>query len=127
MIYRSNKYGARKVTTASGQTFDSIREYQRFCELNLMQRAGVITDLECQVKFVLIPAQYEEFPRQGKNGKPLKPGRRVIEKECTYIADFVYKQNGQKVVEDAKGCKTKEYRIKKKLMLYVHGIRIQEV
>lgn len=112
MIYRSNKYGARKVTTASGQTFDSIREYQRFCELNLMQRAGVITDLERQVKFELIPAQKVE-------GKTVRATH--------YIADFVYYKDGKKVVEDAKGCKTKEYQIKKKLMLYVHDIWIVEV
>ena len=116
MAYLSNprsKYGARKVTTATGQTFDSIREYQRFCELNLMQRAGVISDLKCQEKFELIPSQRID-------GK-------VVEKPCTYIADFVYTENGKKVVEDAKGMKTKEYRIKKKLMLFVHGIQIKEV
>ena len=116
MAYLSNprsKYGAKKVTTATGQTFDSIREYQRFCELSLMQRAGVISDLKCQVKFDLIPSQRID-------GK-------VVEKPCTYIADFVYTENGKKVVEDAKGMKTKEYRIKKKLMLYVHGIQIREV
>ncbi len=112
MIYRSNKYGSRKVTTATGQTFDSVREYHRFCELNLMQRAGVIQDLKCQVKYELIPTQ--------------RVDGRVVEKACTYIADFVYKQNGQTVVEDAKGHKTEVYKIKKKLMLHVHGIRITE-
>lgn len=115
MIFRSkpqNKYGARKVTTASGQTFDSVREYQRFCELNLMQRAGVITGLECQVKFELIPAQKV-------NGHTVRA--------TNYLADFVYYRDGKKVVEDAKGCKTKEYLIKKKLMLHVHGIWITEV
>ncbi len=113
MIYRSNKYGSRKVTTATGQTFDSVREYRRFCELNLMQRAGVISDLKCQVKYELIPSQ--------------RVDGRVVEKACTYIADFVYKKDGQTVVEDAKGHKTEVYKIKKKLMLYVHGIRITEV
>lgn len=113
MIYRSNKYGSRKVTTATGQTFDSVREYRRFCELNLMQRAGVISDLKCQVKFELIPAQ--------------RVDGRVVEKACSYLADFVYKKDGQTVVEDAKGHKTEVYKIKKKLMLYVHDIRITEV
>lgn len=113
MIYRSNKYGSRKVTTATGQTFDSVREYRRFCELNLMQRAGVISDLQCQVKYELIPSQ--------------RVDGRVVEKACTYIADFVYQKDGQTVVEDAKGHKTEVYKIKKKLMLYVHGIRITEV
>jgi hypothetical protein len=45
-----------------------------------------------------------------------------------YDADFVYKlPSGEEVVEDAKGCKTREYRLKKKLMLQVHGITIKEV
>lgn len=108
----SSKYGAKKVTTATGQTFDSVREYQRFCELNLMQRAGVISDLECQVKFELIPSQKV-------GGKVWRP--------TTYVADFVYMENGKKVVEDAKGMKTEVYRIKKKLMLHVHGIEVKEV
>lgn len=115
MTFRSDlrsKYGARKVTTATGQTFDSVREYHRFCELNLMQRAGVISDLKCQVKFELIPSQ-----RVG--GKVWRP--------TTYVADFVYTENGKQVVEDAKGAKTEVYKIKKKLMYERHQIEIKEV
>ena len=53
----------------------------------------------------------------------------MIEKSCVYIADFVYKdeETGRTVVEDAKGVKTKDYIIKRKLMLWLHGIRIAEV
>lgn len=129
MIYRSkNKYFSQKVKVG-GNTFDSQKEYRRFCELSLLLKAGAITDLQRQVKFVLIPAQYETFERYGKNGKRLKDGQRLLEKECSYYADFVYMENGKKVVEDTKSeaTKTKDYKIKRKLMLWVHNIKIKEV
>ena len=110
-----NKYNARKITL-NGQTFDSQHEFDRWCELSLLQRGKVISELRRQVKFELIPAQKDE------NGK-------VIERAASYIADFTYtdRKTGQMVVEDAKGVKTKEYIIKRKLMLKEHGIRIREV
>lgn len=106
------KYGNRKVIR-DGIEFDSIKECQRYCELKLMQRAGVISDLQMQVPFELIPSQRID-------GK-------VVERAVNYIADFVYQQNGLKVVEDTKGMRTKDYIIKRKLMLHIHGIRIVEV
>ena len=106
------KYGNRKITR-DGIEFDSIKECQRYCELKLMQRAGLISGLQMQVPFELIPSQRID-------GK-------VVERAVNYIADFVYQQNGLKVVEDTKGMRTKDYIIKRKLMLYVHGIRIVEV
>ncbi len=106
------KYGNRKVIR-DGIEFDSIKECQRYCELKLMQRAGVISDLQMQVPFELIPTQRID-------GK-------VVERAVNYIADFVYKQDGQTVVEDTKGYKTPEYIIKRKLMLYIHNIRIKEI
>ena len=107
-----SKYHSRKVTR-DGMTFDSVKEYRRFCELRLIERSGAITDLQRQVKFELIPSQ--------------RIGGKVIERACSYIADFVYIENGKKVVEDTKGFKTPDYIIKRKLMLWVHGIRIREV
>lgn len=68
-----SKYHSKKITV-DGETFDSKKEYRRYRELLLLERAGLITNLQRQVKFLLIPAQYEHFPRFGKNGKPLKPG-----------------------------------------------------
>ena len=121
-----SKYGSQK-TFFNGIWFDSAREADRYAELLLLQRAGKISDLRCQVKYVLIPVQCEYYERYGKNGKRLKDGKRCIEKECAYIADFVYKEDGKDVVEDVKGVRTKEYLIKRKLMLWVHGIRIKEV
>ena len=121
-----NKYQSIK-TTVNGITFDSRKEARRYQELLLLQRAGVIRDLKMQVKYVLIPAQYEVYERYGKNGQRLKDGEKLIEKECAYFADFVYEENGNTVVEDTKGVKTKDYIIKRKLMLYIHGIRVKEV
>jgi hypothetical protein len=116
-----SKYGNRKVMV-DGLTFDSVREANRWCELKLMQRAGEIKDLERQVKFVLIPAQYTPF---------VNKKRKLLERECVYIGDFMYWEkddNGwAKVVEDTKGFRTPEYIIKRKLMLKEYGIRIREV
>lgn len=127
MKFGSRKYGNKKITV-NGVTFDSKKEYARYWDLTMLERAGLITDLKRQVKFVLIPAQYEEYERfSPKTGKRLKNGTRVVEKECSYIADFVYTQDGAQVVEDTKGMRTKDYIIKRKLMLYVHGIKIQEI
>ena len=126
-MYR--KYNNKKVMV-DGIKFDSKKEGVRYKELKMLERAGIIQDLQRQVKYVLIPAQYEpsgEIYTKGKeNGKPKKG--RLIERECAYYADFVYKlKSGETVVEDAKGVKTPEYIIKRKLMLYVHNIKIKEV
>lgn len=107
-----NKYGNRKATV-DGMAFDSRKEAARWRELTLLERAGEITGLQRQVKYELIPSQRIE-------GK-------VVERPCAYIADFVYRQDGRTVVEDTKGVRTEAYRIKRKLMLKVHGIRIREV
>ena len=130
MKRKKNKYLNRRITTDGGETFDSQKEYKRYCELSLLQKAGAITDLQRQVKFVLIPAQYETYERYGKNGKRLKDGQKCVEKECSYYADYTYiDSNGKTVVEDtkSKATKTTEYIIKRKLMLYIHGIKINEI
>ena len=119
-----NKYHNRKVRTSDGLIHDSKKEAIRWNELKLMQSAGAITGLQRQVKFVLIPAQYEP-DSIGKNGK-FKKGK-CIERECSYIADFIYNENDNLVVEDVKGVRTKEYIIKRKLMLQVYGIQIKEI
>lgn len=112
-----NKYHARKIVR-NGETFDSEREYRRYVELTLLQKAGKIQGLQRQVPFELIPAQYEEV----KGKKP-----KCIERAVKYVADFIYLERGQVVVEDVKGYRTKEYVLKRKMMLYFHGIRIREV
>ena len=124
----SSKYRAKKVVV-DGITFDSKREAERYKTLKRLESAGVIRDLELQRKFILIPAQREESTEVYKSGlrkgEP-KPGK-TIERECSYIADFVYTENGRTVVEDSKGVRTKEYILKRKMMLYFYGIRINEV
>ena len=118
-----NKYGSRKITR-DGETFDSRKEYRRFCELLLLVKTGAITDLQRQVEFELIPAQREPDTVGVRGG--VKRGK-TLELAVKYVADFVYKENGKTVVEDTKGFKTKDYIIKRKLMLWVHGIRIKEI
>lgn len=126
------KYGNRKAVV-DGIEFESQKEAQRYWELKLMQRAGVISDLQLQREFELIPAQYEAVPRYGKTGKRLKDGQRCIEKSCVYKADFCYMKDGRLVVEDVKGYSDPKsagyakFAIKRKLMLWRHGIRIIEV
>ena len=124
-----NKYGAKKITdTETGYVFDSKKEYRRWLELRLMEKTGRITKLQRQVKFVLIPAQYERYERYSdKTGKRLKDGLHCVEKEVSYVADFVYEVAGKTVVEDTKGFRTADYIIKRKLMLQVHGVKVKEV
>lgn len=109
-----SKYGAKKITV-DGMTFDSQREYGRWCELKLLERAKVIRDLKRQVSFELLPAQ--------------KWHGKTAERPVSYIADFTYidRATDEFIVEDAKGMRTKEYILKRKMMLYFHGIRIREV
>ena len=123
-----SKYRAKK-TFVDGIRFDSVREARRYKELKLLERAGEIKELRMQVKYVLIPAQYETYKRYGKHGTRLKDGKRIAERECCYIADFCYwdVKKCEEVVEDAKGVRTKDYIVKRKLMRYVHGIKINEV
>ena len=120
------KYNNKKVVV-NGIKFDSQKEAKRYQELSLLEKAGVISDLQMQVKFLLIPAQYEIVERFGKKGQKLQSGTKCVEKECSYYADFVYKQGNNTIVEDTKGFKTPEYIIKRKFMLFKYGIRIKEV
>jgi hypothetical protein len=85
-----------------------MKEANRWCELKMLEKAGLIQDLQRQVKFELIPKQ---------------EGERAVH----YVADFVYVEDGKKIVEDVKGMRTKEYRLKKKMMLFFHGIKIKEI
>lgn len=112
MAISRSKYHSKKVTV-NGITFDSKREAKRYGELLLLERAGAISELKLQVRFELIPSQRI-------NGK-------VVERACTYVADFTYCKGNEFVVEDTKGMKTTDYIIKRKLMLWLHGIKIQEI
>lgn len=111
-----SKYGNRKVTL-DGIKFDSIREAKRWRELKWLEKSGEIRNLDRQVPYELIPAIRSE-----QTGK-------VIQRGVSYIADFVYQTvpEGKWIVEDTKGYRTEAYKIKKKLMLWRHGIEIVEV
>ena len=106
----TSKYRNQKVVTPHG-SFDSRREYRRYQELMILQRAGKISEL---------------LPSQRMDGK-------CVERPLHYIADFVYTQDGETVVEDVKGYRDPasagyaKYVIKRKLMLYRYGIRVREV
>lgn len=102
---RRPKYNNRQ-TTVDGIPFDSRHEATQYLALKAREQMGEITDLELQVKFPIVV-----------NGQ----------KVCAYIADFVYRERGQKVIADAKGVKTAVYRLKKKLVKAVYGLDIVEL
>lgn len=126
---KKNKYNARKVEY-DGILFDSQKEVLRYKELCLLYSEGIISNLQRQVKYILIPTQREPAQLGPRGG--LKQGK-LLENECSYIADFVYTVNetGETVVEDVKGYKKGEaykvFTIKRKLMLFVYGIQIREI
>lgn len=96
-----SKYHSRKTPCAYGHMHDSKAEAQRCDELNLLQKAGIITGLKNQPKYTLIPAKkYDNMPN---------------ERAVTYVADFAYEENGKIHVEDVKGVRTQEYIVKRKL------------
>lgn len=101
-----SKYNNRRINTPDGW-FDSKAEYARWLELKLLERAGHISDLQRNIEYELIP----------KIGT-LRPIR--------YRADFVYVENGKKVVEDRKGYRNRVYKLKARLMLWRHNITILE-
>lgn len=119
-----SKYHARKVFDEDGTRFDSAKELRRWKELQMLQKAGEIENLQRQVKFLLIPEQREPDRIGPKGG--IRKGK-LIERAVYYIADFTYKDKaGREIVEDSKGMRTPEYVLKRKLMLYQYNIRILE-
>lgn len=110
LAVRGSKYHAKK-TVVDGIEFDSAKEAKRFTKLRDMERAGKIQGLRLQVPFELLPS----FECDGVKYRGMK-----------YVADFVYYRNGKQVVEDCKGFRTTEYKMKKKLMAYVNHVNIKE-
>jgi len=109
--FQKGKYGAKRVVV-DGVSFQSKREGSRYRQLQLLVRAGVITDLQLQVPFPIDTVNLE-------TGE--------VQTVAKYLADFVYRQEGRTVIEDVKGMKTETYRLKKKLVEAIHGVRITEV
>ena len=101
-----SKYHSRP-TEMDGVVFHSQREARRYSELKMLERSKIIRDLELQPKFLITINGY---------------------KICTYIADFRYRDQADRVVvEDSKGFATPVYKLKRKLVEAVHGVRIVEV
>ena len=126
---KKNKYNAKKIEY-DGIQFDSTKEVLRYKELRLLCSEGIISNLQRQVKYILIPTQRQPSTVGPRGG--VKPGK-LIENECSYYADFVYTVNetGETVVEDVKGYNKGEayklFSVKRKLMLFVYGIQVKEV
>lgn len=110
MRYGRSKYHARK-TTVDGITFDSKREASRYLALKGMEEEGIIEDLRRQVRYELVPA----FDVDGRHYRPV-----------FYVADFVYVEDGEEVVEDVKGMRTDVYRLKSKLFAKRYGMNVKE-
>lgn len=102
-----HKYGARRTFVPElNLHFASAAEAKRARELVILQQRGDISGLQFQPRYPIVVA-----------GRPI----------CTYVGDFAYLERGALVVEDVKGWATREYQIKKKLMLACHGIAVREV
>lgn len=125
MKRNKNKYFAKAIK-ADGEVFDSKKEYLRYKELELLERAGEITELRRQVRYLLIPSQFDMVTdAQGRRK------RICVERECNYIADFVYRdKRGNLVVEDCKGYKKGAayalFVCKRKLMYEKFQIKVKE-
>lgn len=98
-----SKYNNRKT-----KGFDSAKEWRRNQELETLQRAGEISELNRQVPFVLMPSYTIA-------DKTTKQGFRTV-REIRYIADFTYIKNGKRIIEDVKGMQTDVFKIKRKLL-----------
>ena len=109
--YKINKYKNKKITI-DNITFDSKKESLRYQQLKLLERAGVISNLELQKKYIL----QDKFELNGKKYR-----------EISYVADFVYIQDGKTIVEDTKGFRTEVYKLKKKMFMYKYKMEIKEI
>ena len=112
-MFYSNKYKAKK-TIIDGITFDSKSEAKRYQELKLLERAGQIKHLSLQPRFML----QEGFVNVHTGKK-----ERMIE----YVADFQYKENNVIIVEDCKGFKTADYKIKRKLFIHKYQDKYKHI
>lgn len=111
-IGSKSKYKNKRFQDEDGSWWDSIKEFHRWKDLRLLESAGKISELRKKVPFDLLPAKFDET---GKRRRPVR-----------YIADFVYIEDGARVIEDAKGFRNKLYELKKRLMWQLLGIKIFE-
>jgi hypothetical protein len=110
----NSKYKAKK-TIVDGIKFDSQKEANRYLELKLLEKQGLIKYIDRQTRFELQPS-YK------KNGKTIRA--------IYYVADFVYFDKAKKkiIIEDTKGYRTEIYKLKKKIFEYKYpDLEIKEV
>lgn len=99
-----NKYRNKKVIV-DGKEFDSKKEGNRYKELILLERAGEISNLELQPRFLL----QDKFKKNGRTFRKIE-----------YVADFKYIENGKTIVEDVKGMQTDVFKLKHKIFEKVY-------
>ena len=110
-VEKKSKYSSAK-TDIDGIRFDSKKEAEFYAELKLREKAGEISHLRLQPRYLL----QEAFRHNGKQYR-----------EIEYVADFEYIKNGETVVVDVKGFRTAVYMIKKKLFLCKYGDKVKFV
>lgn len=118
------KYGNKKCEF-QGEVFDSALEMKRWLVLKDAERRGEVSDLRRQVEYVLVPDQYRTEVVHLKTKD--KYVEKLVERKVSYFADFVYVKGEETIVEDTKGLRLPDYKIKRKLMLFLKGIPIREV
>lgn len=124
---KGRKYNNTKVEY-DGIKFDSKKEMQRYVLLKEAEKDGLISNLQLQVKFELIPAVKEEYVEHLKTKDKIKT--RTLQLPITYTCDFMYDKGDETIIEDIKASPKmlpKEYTLKKKMMFALKGIQIKEV
>lgn len=124
---KGKKYNNTKVEY-DGIKFDSKKEMQRYLVLKTAEENGLISNLQLQVRFELIPAVREEYIEHLKTKDKVKT--RTLQLPITYTCDFMYDKEGETIIEDIKASPKmlpKEYTLKKKMMFALKGIKIKEV
>lgn len=124
---KARKYNNTKVEY-DGIKFDSKKEMQRYVLLKEAEKDGLISNLQLQVKFELIPAVKEEYVEHLKTKDKIKT--RTLQLPITYTCDFMYDKGDETIIEDIKASPKmlpKEYTLKKKMMFALKGIQIKEV
>ena len=124
---KGKKYN-NKTFEADGYKWDSKKEYQRWLVLKEAEAKGLITDLQRQVKFELIPAVREEYVEHLKTKDKIKT--RTLQLAICYTCDFTYYKDGEYIVSDVKASPKmlpKEYILKKKILFALKGVLIKDV
>ena len=124
---KKSKYNNKKIVNEFG-TWDSKKEFQRWLVLKEADAQGMITDLQRQVKFELIPAVREKYIKHLKTKD--KECERTLQLPITYTCDFQYTKNGETIVEDVKASPKilpKDFVLKEKMMFALKGIKIRRV